>query len=1157
MRAGSNSKVLFGVFAAWLLLAPAAVVAEAPRPADHAGALDRAILADDVAAAWSLAEALADAPEPWASRGVAALTWLAKDLARCTDGGDLPGLRRLLERGDADAWLLWTSWDILHGNLERCRSWDALDTDRARAHELGGWRVDITPTTSSTEDVFFRIRSWTSRSSAPRVPAVRWVQRTSARLLADTELCLDAPARIALRLDTRAPGTLWVDDRLVLLAEPGTGTLRSGPRVAADVDLEAGCHRVVLGLATPPGWGQARVRYLVRENRGVKAPPTGGFGAAPKGGKSRRSGAPSAQLGFKAPPTGAQWVAMGHGALLRGATHDAAAALDALPAQTPSALLLRYRLEQALNRRGPLDALVAQAAQPGGDEGDALCLLWRKRLDTVLLSGGSEARPWLELWPTRCRETLPGRLLEARHDADAGRSLDAAERAHAVQVDLERAGLASCLAVTTRTGQRADHGDAAPLLLDQSPFCRQAAFADAGARGTADDARRAVALQARLLRPGEGFPGALQLARRLDATGAGATARQLLEHLSWFDPDLVWARADMDPDGATRDALATAASSPLATTDLRAREGMMTSWVDLEPLAAPLEPVLAAYRQAGWGEGPLVLVLDETILRLRPQGRLTERTTRVYHLRTQQAAQDWTDFQVPDSGQVLRLRVRKADGTWREPDALGAGDLANLGELAEGDVVVLETIDELDPPFALADELCLPTFYFSSREVPVWRSRLVIRNETDQVLEAARFWDAPAPVETGPGTRAFEAARLGTAASEGALHRWDAGLPRVEVCTAGMDWPRLRDQLADGLLGQVTPDPALRRLAAELSGRPDPVAAAFEEVTRTIAVDNGALFTMRAPEILAEREGSGALLLLALLVEMDIPATLVLVDPPGGAVGLLGRADPGVHTEPVVRVAQAGETLWLDPFGAAARFGALRPFLGGRPGLILDPGAPHLWVQMPAVSPAEHGIKVRWEGRLRGDGGASADLTIRFTGIAGASLWARFRQAPEDRRAEAVASFAQGFFPAARVTGHEMVREAGTLVFRVKTEFPAGAFDEPTLLRFGAGTLQRRYAAQSRRVLPILLDGEALTEVEVRLTPPSGRRLRLQGQQGSVATDFGLHETLWSQGKALTIRHHSHLADRVLPASRYDDLVRFARAADGMDRLVLVLEPPR
>ncbi|MFH1530882.1 MAG: hypothetical protein ABIK09_09145 [Pseudomonadota bacterium] len=980
---------------------------------------------------------------------------------------------------------------------------------------------------------------------------MRWTQRTSGRLFAATALCLETPTRAAFRLDSRAPGTLWINDHLVVMAEPGAETLRPEPGAIGEINLDPGCHQVVLGLATPPGWGRARVRFLAAgENRGEDAPPTGGGGVGDAAGPSKLE-----EQRRGAPPTAV--LAMGHGALLRGAPHDAAAALERLPADTPGALLLRYRLESILDRRGPLGALIAKAAQPRRGDGDPPCLLWRSRLDDVLLAGDSEARPWLELWPAACRETHLGQLLQARHDAEAGRASDAADRAAAAAHALDIAGLTSCLAATTFTEQRAAQGEAAPLLLDQTPFCRQAAFVDAAARGTPEDAGRAAALQARLMGPDESFPGALHLARRLEAAGQVAAARRLLGQLAWFDPDLVLARADMAPEGITDADLAAAAGSPLATTDLRAREGMLSSWEALDELTAPLNPTLEAYRAAGWGEGPLILVLDETILRLRPQGRITERTRRVYHLRTQQAAQDWTDFQIPETGQLIRLRVRKGDGTWREPDAMGAGDLANLGELGEGDVVVMETIDELDPPFALAEQLCLPTFYFSSRDVPVWRSRLVVRNEAGLSLDVARFWGAPAPSEPAPGTWVFEASRIETVAAEGALQRWDAGLPRVEICTDGMDWPQLRDQLADSLLGQLTPDPALRHLAGALSKRRDPVRAAFEEVTRNITVDNKGLFTRRAPQILAQREGPAALLLLALLVEMDVPATLVLVDPPGGAMGLAGHADPGVHTEPVVRVPRGEGTLWLDPFGPAARFGELRPFLGARPGLLLESGGPHLRVWTPPVDPADHGIRVRWDIQVRSDGGATGSLEIRFTGIAGASLWERFRQAPTERREEAVASFAQGFFPAVGVTAHGMRHDDGVLEFEVSTAFPAGAFDEPTLLRLGAGTLQRRYASQSRRILPILLDGEALTSVEVRLSGPPGRRFRIQGSQGAVRTDFGRHETRWVQGRTVTIRHHSHIADRLLPAARYDELVHFSRAADAMDRMVLVLEPPR
>jgi len=659
------------------------------------------------------------------------------------------------------------------------------------------------------------------------------------------------------------------------------------------------------------------------------------------------------------------------------------------------------------------------------------------------------------------------------------------------------------------------------------------------------------------MEPDESFPGALQIVRRLDISGRSNAALHLLTRLAWFDPDLLWVRADMAavPDAA---AFAEAAESPLATTDLRSREGMLSSWDALDALAMPLEPVLRAFLADGWGEGPLALILSETILRLRPQGRITERTTRVYHLRTQQAAQDWTDFQIHDTDQVIRLRVRGSDGTWREPAALGAGDLANLGGLAAGDVVVMETINELEPFFALEEELCLPVFHFSYRDVPVWCSRLVVRNETDLRLETARFWGAPPPFDLDPQTRVFEARRIEIAPPEGALQRWDAGLPRVEICTRGMSWTRFRDQLSDRLLGQLTPDPAVRRLAATLAAREDPVRAAFDEVRGTIAADNGDLFTRNAPEILAEREGAPALLLLALLVEMDVPAALVLVDPAGGAAAARpGHADPGVHTEPVVRARWRGRTLWLDPFGPAARFAALRPFLGGRPALLLELGAPHLRVRTPRAEHEDHSTRVRWDVRVRPDGGADADFRIRFSGIAGSSLRERFGAIPEERLQETIASFTQSFFPAARPGDHAMRYERGVLRFQVPVTFPPGTFDEPVLLRLGAGTLGRRYASRSRRVLPILVDGEALTRVEVHITAPTGRRIAPKGSRDSVVTDFGLHETTWTTGRRLTIRHASHLVDRLLPASRYDELVRFATAADAMDRVVLVPEATR
>ena len=1110
-----------------LVMASPSAQAGEGSPADRAAALDDALMADDVVTAWALAEGLVDAPDPWSGRGLAALTWLSRDLSRCSDHGRLPPLTRLLARGDADPWSRWHAWDLLRKNLERCRNWEGVDETEAMTLTLTDWRVHAAPSATGLEDAFFRVRTWTGAGDGTR-GHLRWALRTAGRLFAVTEICLEARTRLAIRLDSRAPGTLWIDGRLVLIAEPGTALLRSGPRVAGALTLDAGCHPVILGLATHPGWGRAAVRLLM-------IPP----------------GEPAS---VARPETAGARIAAAHGALLRGAPHEAADAVEDLGPDTPGLLLLRYRLESLLARSAPLEALLARGVRPGrpGQEnGQPRCLLWRQRLNEILAAGIDEARPWLEFWPAACRETLPGRLLEARHEADDGRGDEAATRAAEVEATLEKAGLASCLATTTRVAQRAGLGEAAPILLDTDLFCRRAAFSDAATRGTADDAVRALALRDRLMAQDESFPGALQLARRLDAAGMGAAARRLLEGLGWFDPDLVWARTDMAE--ACADGLAAAAASPMATMDLRVREGMLLSWMALDRWAIPLDDVLDAYRGSDWGSGSLVMVLDETILRVRPQGRITARSTRVYHLRTPQAAQDWTDFQVPDAGQVIGLRVRKRDGTWREPDALGAGDLANLGELEDGDVVVIETVDEVDPAFSLADEFCLPVFHMALRGIPVWRSRFVVRNETDRPLVAARFWGAPAAAVIDAHTQVFEDHRIETTPEEEVLHRWDAGLPRIEFCTEALTWPRLRDQLADGLLGRITPDPALRRLARELAARPEPLRAAFEMVTRDIAPENATLFFKSAPDILADREGAGAVLLLALLVEMDVPATMVLMDPPGGPSALPWRGDPEVHREPLVRVQGPEGTLWLDPFGPAARFGELRPFLGGRPGLLLDTGSPHLRIRTPVVDPAAHAVHVRWEGAVLPDRGARARLTIRFTGIAGSSLRERFRQAPEERRQEAVASFAQGFFAGARVTSQAMDAAGDALVFQVETTLPPGTFDGPTLLNLGSGTLQRRYASQSRRRLPILLGGDALTTVEVRLSAPPGQRFAVEGRQGRIETDFGVHETRWDSGRLLMIRHESHLSDRVLPAARYDELVRFTRAADALDRLVLTL----
>ncbi|MBM4370342.1 MAG: hypothetical protein FJ098_01725 [Deltaproteobacteria bacterium] len=1104
-----------------------------PSPEETARSLDAALLRDDPGMAWRLAEDLAVAPPPWDARGVGALAWLSGDLARCGDGGRLPALDRLLEHPGVPGWLRWAAWDIALENLLRCRAWEEARALANAPLRPGPWTVEVAASASGLADAFFRIRSWRPPAGAPRSAAAepRWSLRTTGRLFAAAETCLDRPGRYAVRLDTRAAGTLWLDGRLVLLAEPGTRLDGEGPRAVAEVDLTAGCHAWTLGLATPPGWGSAVLRLL----------------PCPQARSREDTGAPE---------EASARMARAWGALLRGDLLAAEDLVEGLDAADPAMLLFRFRAETIQGRDAPLEALVAAATLPGRAGEAPPCLLWRKRMEDALQGGDAEARLWLEIWPETCRETPPARLTMARGDAEAGRTDEAAAAAADVARVLGTQGLVSCVATVTAAGAGGPREPGAPRLLDAVPFCRDAAFADTAAHGRPEDAARMAELLDSLPGPPGPSPGLRPLARRLAATGRGEQALALLEDTSWQDPELLWLAADLQGGEPGSAALDRVTDAELATTDLRGREGMIRSWAELEAAACSVEDTIETYRGSGWGSGPSVLVLDETIVRTGPGSRVSVLTTRVHHLRSRQAAQDWTDLEVPEGAQVLRLRVMKPDGSWREPPALGPGDLASLGELTEDDVVVSQLVEELEPEVEVAGGYCLPSVVLASRDLPVWRSRLVVLDGPGRPLVATRTGAAPAPRDLDSRTRLFEAWRQDPAPEEEEAPHWDAGLPRVDLCTRGFTWPVLRMQLADGLLGRITPDASLRRLAHALATSPDPRAAAFDASVRGIAPADESFFQRSAAEILADREGSPAVLLLALLTDLGEEATLLLVDPPGGAALLPLAPDPGVHSVPVVRVTLPdGTFLWLDPFGPGARFGELRPFLGGRPGLLLDGDAGNLWEQLPAVPPRRHRVEVDWDGRVDRDLGARATLAVRFTGLAAAGLSERLRRASPEDRDEAVASFARRFLEASHVTGYTTSQDREGLEFRIQVRLPPGALGAPTLLRLGTGELRHRYASRSRRTQPLLLEGEAFTAVRVRMEAPAGYALVARGDGGRVATDFGLHELRWTGGARLEVRHVSFLADQVLQPPRYAELVRFVRAADGMDRLLLTLEP--
>jgi hypothetical protein len=566
------------------------------------------------------------------------------------------------------------------------------------------------------------------------------------------------------------------------------------------------------------------------------------------------------------------------------------------------------------------------------------------------------------------------------------------------------------------------------------------------------------------------------------------------------DPEAQWALGDANLAGGdaalARDSLAKAAHSPVAGDDLRWRATAALGAQRLLALAQDPEDLLGEYRASNFAPPEdAVLVLDEVLLLPGPHGQLQVLETSIWHLRSTEATTQWADLELPQDAHLLTLELRKPDGTRLAPAYAGPGEAISLKGLEADDLVIFSVLHDTRPSLELGSEYCLPEHRFAGPGVPVFRSVLGVVGPELPRLRVLRYHGAPAARQDGD-VWWFQAGPL-EAAPSGALELNSRGaLPRVQLCTSGMSLGLLRDILTDSALRLLRPGPSVEALALKLAPRPDPVAAALAASVQALEPDSGLLFARSVDRMLAQGEGHPALLLTALLQRLGLDATLVLVAPPG-AEGLAPLAPaPEAFSEALVLLRHGPREVWLDPWSKAALPGLVRPFLEGRPALLLDSPWQPLLTRVPLASPSAHQRSVTLRLAATPDGSAHGDARLDFNGLS-ASAACRNLSGLEDRElAAALQGYLEGTLPGLQVQAPKLSCSPGRLKLKGGVTLPAPGLSQPLELTLPAANLGDRAPDQQATSGPWLLEGLARLSLDLQITVPP----RLQPFELRVAT---------------------------------------------------------
>ena len=537
----------------------------------------------------------------------------------------------------------------------------------------------------------------------------------------------------------------------------------------------------------------------------------------------------------------------------------------------------------------------------------------------------------------------------------------------------------------------------------------------------------------------------------------------------------------------------------------------------LAGLALPLdayrldgEQVMRDYLASGRSyQAPAVVVLDRAVERVYPDGTRLVLTHSITQVLSKDAIAAVGEVHVPEGAEILVLRTRKADGTFREAEEIAGKSTISAPELGA---------------------------------------------------------DAPAPATTLPrdGTRVLSFVVHGNpqAFPERSAVPALEWIPSVRVSSSVPPdgWSRF---VANRGIGLSRGSPEVRKVAAAIAKQvggdrhrlPEAIVAWVRE---NIEPEND--FGAAATMTLARHRGNRAWLMLALARSLGVAADGVLArsllradaDAPSTA------AEQDDFRELMVRFPSPVGDRFVDPQIRRAPFDYLLPGFDGAPAVVVGTQK-----RVTAVSGVKDSRSVTLRARLEADGGAKVAVTELLSGWPSVEWTELLDRAGKDR-SKLRQDFEQNWlghqFPGAQLDKLSVEPGEGGAGTRVSYTFRsarmAGRQEGMLHLRpvFFQAQPGRRFGTEPQRKTTLMLGYDIPLDLDAEIALPSGAKVMDVGQGGEVPAGgarFFEKRQVNDAGDGLftvSLRRQSRLPImRVLPGD-YQDVAARLRAVDPVEQ---------
>jgi hypothetical protein len=386
------------------------------------------------------------------------------------------------------------------------------------------------------------------------------------------------------------------------------------------------------------------------------------------------------------------------------------------------------------------------------------------------------------------------------------------------------------------------------------------------------------------------------------------------------------------------------------------------------------------------------------------------------------------------------------------------------------------------------------------------------------------------------------------------------------------------------------PDGSVRAKAQELTegltdvrGRLERLAEFVQRDIRyvSIQIGIGGYQPHQASEILADRYGDckdKATLLAAMLQSLGMDSYYIIVNTERQVVTPLMPVSLSsfnhvvlavrlqedslfAGAEAVVSEEALGRLLIFDPTMPHTSIGRLPFYLRGNCGLLVAGQASKI-LELPAARSEEPGLVREGRFSLSSDGRLRGQVTETLSGLQAEVVRMKLSNADENQRRKDLEAFLSRTLGSFTLEGYEyrnLDRPSEDL--RLRYSFSAGSYLNRSgpLMSFMPGILAmvedyEVFKQKEARRYPLLLSGPVCARDDFAITLPDGLALEALPEPVELRTDFADYACVFElKGGTLFLKRQVRIKEDLLPAARFDEVVRFFRTLLSEERRRLIL----